>query len=187
MTVSAACSAPWTGLHTLAGCFQPPPDGSQPPFELHYSKEEAAYVLPAPACWHKWFGFAGMCVPVCICFWDKEIHSVFPWTFPHVSPPHPRPSQEWNWWNKKDLGGYWVTGESQTGGWGEGASGGGIGRPENSSQHSVACTSANERGKGSASNYTEIMAISWNHGNSSYPPPRCCALILLGPVKMNFT
>lgn len=46
---------------------------------------------------------------------------------------------------------------------------GGIWGRQDCSQHSVACTSANERGKGSASNYTEIMAISWNHGNSCHP------------------
>lgn len=63
---------------------------------------------------------------------------------------------------------------------------------QDSSQHSVACTSTNERGKGSASNYTEIMAISWNHGNSSQPAPHIptaplpsCSLIL-HPTKMNF-
>lgn len=46
---------------------------------------------------------------------------------------------------------------------------GGIWGRQDCSQHSVACTSANERGKGSSSNYTEIMAIPRNHGNSSHP------------------
>lgn len=54
---------------------------------------------------------------------------------------------------------------------GRGVRTGGIWGRQDSSQHSVACTSANERGKGSASNYTEIMTIIWNHGNSSHPEP----------------
>lgn len=64
---------------------------------------------------------------------------------------------EWNYWQEKkgDLQGR----RSEGGIWGR----------QDCSQHSVACTSANERGKGSASNYTEIMAISWNHGNSCHP------------------
>lgn len=32
------------------------------------------------------------------------------------------------------------------------------------------CRSPNERGEGSASNYTEIMAMARNHGNGSSPP-----------------
>lgn len=35
-------------------------------------KEEAAFALSVPACWHKWFGFAGVCVCVCLCVFAFE-------------------------------------------------------------------------------------------------------------------
>lgn len=48
--------------------------------------------------------------------------------------------------------------------------------------------------KGSASNYTKIMTVSRNHGNSSHPAhlppppphPSCCALILLHSTETIF-
>lgn len=91
-----------------------------------------------------------------------------PYFFHVMAPP-----QECEWWNTKHRRSYWVTGRARQEDKGgvQGRGSGGIWGRQNSSQHSVACTSANERGKGSASNYTEIMAISWNHGNSSHPAP----------------
>lgn len=72
---SAACSAPWTGLHTLADCFQTPPHGSEPPFELHYSRQAAkkrlhSCCLSLPADTNDLV--LQVCVCVCLCVFAFE-------------------------------------------------------------------------------------------------------------------
>lgn len=70
---SAACSAPWTGLHTPAVCFQPPPRGSEPPVELHHSRQATktrlrlcCQSLPADT------NDLGLQVCVCLCVFAFE-------------------------------------------------------------------------------------------------------------------
>lgn len=88
-------------------------------FELHYSRQPTkkrlhlcCQSLPADT------NDLGLQVCVCLLVFALETKEFYSANFPErlLMRAPLSPSQECDWWNKKDLGGYWVTGLSQTGG-----------------------------------------------------------------------
>lgn len=185
--VQTATSAPWTGLNTQAASSSRWRANSSLLQETGW--ENAVHLFCQYVHVHVIVCASGH-VCLCVSFsFERNSMCVTPsgmWVMEHKASGK---ATEWQARARRE----------EKGGVQERGSGGGIWGRQNSSQHSVACTSANERVKGSVCNYTEIMAISWNHGNSSRPAPLhphptppllphspCRALILLYPTEMFF-